>query len=187
MEISDAYDPFVSLSSKADGNVDGNFDELLADVFWTMNATIKGGTATLDSLTSKATKLLNVKQNTNAYDLLLMTDGTVTRAASSSKRYKDIGDAISEMDIDNWYKIEPVWAKYKDGYLAEGDENEGRYLPMFIAEDVEKHFPQAATHANNQIEDWNYRMMIPAMFAMIKQQKEEIESLKQAVKEMRGN
>lgn len=187
MEMSVAYDQFVSLSSEPDGDVNGNFDELLADVFWTMNATIEGGTATLDSLTSKATKLLNVKQNTNAYDLLLMTDGTVTRAASSSKRYKDIGDTISEMDIDNWYKIEPVWAKYKDGYLAEGDENEGRYLPMFIAEDVEKHFPQAATHANNQIEDWNYRMMIPAMFAMIKQQKEEIESLKQAVKEMRGN
>lgn len=187
MEISDAYDPFVSLSSKADGNVDGNFDELLADVFWTMNATIKGGTATLDSLTSKATTLLNVKQNTNAYDLLLMTDGTITRAASSSKRYKDIRNSITSSEIEEWYKIEPVWAKYKDGYLAEGDENEGRYLPMFIAEDVEEHFPQAATHVNNQIEDWNYRMMIPAMFAMIKQQKEEIESLKQAVKEMRGN
>lgn len=145
------------------------------------------GEATLDSLTSKATKLLNVKQNTNAYNLLLMTDGTVTRAASSSKRYKDIGDAISEMDIDNWYKIEPVWAKYKDGYLAEGDENEGRYLPMFIAEDVEEHFPQAATHVNNQIEDWNYRMMIPAMFAMIKQQKSEIDNLKEDIKELRKN
>ena len=144
------------------------------------------GEATLDKLISKATKLLNVKQNTNAYDLLLMTDGTVTRAASSSKRYKDIGDTISEMDIDNWYKIEPVWAKYKDGYLAEGDENEGRYLPMFIAEDVEEHFPQAATHANNQIEDWNYRMMIPAMFAMIKSQKSEIDNLKEDIKEMRG-
>lgn len=143
------------------------------------------GEVTLDSLTSKATKLLNVKQNTNAYNLLLMTDGTVTRAASSSKRYKDIGDAISEMDIDNWYKIEPVWAKYKDGYLAEGDENEGRYLPMFIAEDVEEHFPQAATHVNNQIEDWNYRMMIPAMFAMIKQQKSEIDNLKDDIKELR--
>lgn len=143
------------------------------------------GEVTLDSLTSKATKLLNVKQNTNAYNLLLMTDGTVTRAASSSKRYKDIGDAISEMDIDNWYKIEPVWAKYKDGYLAEGDENEGRYLPMFIAEDVEEHFPQAATHANNQIEDWNYRMMIPAMFAMIKSQKSEIDNLKEDMKELR--
>lgn len=143
------------------------------------------GEVTLDSLTSKATKLLNVKQNTNAYNLLLMTDGTVTRAASSSKRYKDIRDAISEMDIDNWYKIEPVWAKYKDGYLAEGDENEGRYMPMFIAEDVEEHFPQAATHVNNQIEDWNYRMMIPAMFAMIKQQKSEIDNLKEDIKELR--
>ena len=54
-----------------------------------------------------------------------MTDGTVTRAASSSKRYKDIKDAISEMDIDNWYKIEPGWAKYKDGYLAEGTKTRG--------------------------------------------------------------
>ncbi len=143
------------------------------------------GEVTLDSLTSKATKLLNVKQNTNAYNLLLMTDGTVTRAASSSKHYKDIGDAISEIDIDNWYKIEPVWAKYKDGYLAEGDENEGRYLPMFIAEDVEEHFPQAATHMNGQVEDWNYRMMIPAMFAMIKQQKCEIDNLKEDIKELR--
>lgn len=143
------------------------------------------GEVTLDSLTSKATKLLNVKQNTNAYNLLLMTDGTVTRAASSSKRYKDIKDAISEMDIDNWYKIEPVWAKYKDGYLAEGDENEGRYLPMFIAEDVEEHFPQAATHEHGQVEDWNYRMMIPAMFAMIKQQKSEIDNLKEDIKELR--
>ena len=58
---------------------------------------------------------------------------------------------------------------------------------MFIAEDVEKCFPQAVAHDGSQVEDWNYRMMIPAMFAMIKQQKEEIESLKQAVKEIRGN
>ena len=144
------------------------------------------GEATLDELTSKSTKLLDVSQNTNAYNLLLMIDGTVTRSASSSKRYKDIGESIIPSEIEEWYKIEPVWAKYKDGYLAEGDENEGRYLPMFIAEDVEEHFPQAVTHMNGQVEDWNYRMMIPAMFAMIKQQKEEIEFLKQAVKEMRG-
>ena len=67
----------------------------------------------------------------------------------------------------------------------EGDENEGRYLPMFIAEDVEEHFPQAATHMNGQVEDWNYRVMIPAMFAMLKQQKSEIEDLKTDVKELR--
>ena len=107
------------------------------------------------------------------------------KVSSSSKRYKDIGGNISEADIDNWYKIEPVWAKYKDGYLMEGDENEGKYLPMFIAEDVEKCFPEAVTHERGQVEDWNYRMMIPAMFAMLKQQKSEIDDLKEDVKELR--
>lgn len=107
------------------------------------------------------------------------------KVSSSSKRYKDIGDAITSSEIEEWYKIEPVWAKYKDGYLAEGDENEGRYLPMFIAEDVEKHFPEAVTHEHGQVEDWNYRMMIPAMFAMLKEQKSEIDNLKEDIKELR--
>lgn len=103
------------------------------------------------------------------------------KVSSSSKRYKDIGEIISEDDIENWYNIQPLWAKYKDGYLIEGDENEGRYLPMFVAEDVEKYLPEAVTHENGQVEDWNYRVMIPAMFAMIKKQHEEIQELKQMI------
>ena len=95
--------------------------------------------------------------------------------SSSSKRYKDIGDNITESEADEWYNIEPTWAKYKDGYLVKGDENEGRYIPMFIAEDVEKYFPEATRHANGQVEDWNERIMIPAMFAMIKAQKKKID------------
>ena len=39
--------------------------------------------------------------------------------------------------------------------------------------------PEAAIHMDGKIEDWNYRVMIPAMFAMLKQQKSEIDSLKQ--------
>lgn len=95
--------------------------------------------------------------------------------SSSSKRYKDIGDNITESEVDEWYNIEPTWAKYKDGYLVKGDENEGRYIPMFIAEDVEKYFPEATRHADGQVEDWNERIMIPAMFAMIKSQKEQLD------------
>lgn len=138
------------------------------------------GVASLKSL-----KLTNLQSATDGAALVVGSSGMVFKRSSSSKRYKDIGESIIPSEIEEWYKIEPVWAKYKDGYLAEGDENEGRYLPMFIAEDVEKHFPQAATHANNQIEDWNYRMMIPAMFAMIKQQKSEIDNLKENIKELR--
>ena len=104
--------------------------------------------------------------------------------SSSSKRYKDIGNNISEQEIEEWYNIEPTWAKYKDGYLVKGDENEGRYIPMFIAEDVEEYFPEATRHANGQVEDWNERIMIPAMFAMIKQQKAEIDMLNKKLEEI---
>ena len=104
--------------------------------------------------------------------------------SSSSKRYKDIGNDILEQEVEEWYNIEPLWAKYKDGYLVEGDENEGRYIPMFIAEDVEKYFPEATRHANGQVEDWNERIMIPAMFAMIKQQKAEIDMLNKKLEEI---
>lgn len=48
---------------------------------------------------------------------------------------------------------------------------------MFIAENVEAFFPEAARHQNGLVEDWNERIMIPAMFAMIKQQKAEIDML----------
>lgn len=105
--------------------------------------------------------------------------------SSSSKRYKDIGSDISEQEIEEWYNIEPLWAKYKEGYLVEGDENEGRYIPMFIAEDVEEYFPEATRHANGQVEDWNERIMIPAMFAMLKNQKSEIDLLKQELNEIK--
>lgn len=105
--------------------------------------------------------------------------------SSSSKRYKDIGSDISEQEIEEWYNIEPLWAKYKEGYLVEGDENEGRYIPMFIAEDVEEYFPEATRHANGLVEDWNERIMIPAMFAMIKSQKSEIDLLKQELNEIK--
>ena len=104
--------------------------------------------------------------------------------SSSSKRYKDIGNNISEQEIEEWYNIEPTWAKYKDGYLVKGDENEGRYIPMFIAEDVEEYFPEATRHANGLVEDWNERIMIPAMFAMIKQQKVEIDMLNKKLEEI---
>ena len=54
-----------------------------------------------------------------------------------------------------------------------------------LADDVEKHMPEAAVHRNGKIEDWNYRVMIPAMFAMIKSQKSEIDLLKQELNEIK--
>lgn len=104
--------------------------------------------------------------------------------SSSSKRYKDIGNNISEQEIEEWYNIEPTWAKYKEGYLVKGDENEGRYIPMFIAENVEAFFPEATRHQNGLVEDWNERIMIPAMFAMIKSQKEQLDRQEKLINQL---
>lgn len=130
-------------------------------------------------------KTHSVEQYTNAYTLMLKLDGTVVRSASSAKRYKDVREDIDAQSIENWYSIQTVWAKYKDGYLSSEDENSGKYMPMFLADDVEQHMPEAAIHMDGKIEDWNYRVMIPAMFAMLKQQKSEINSLKQELDEIK--
>lgn len=113
------------------------------------------------------------------------------RGSASSIRYKDILRDMTSDDIEELYKIKPVIAKYKDGYLAEGDERIGIGHPMFIAEDIEKYFKIGVDHnEQGQPENWNYRILIPAMFQMIKSQKEEInllkievETLKQFIKE----
>lgn len=104
--------------------------------------------------------------------------------SSSSKRYKDIGNDISEQEIEEWYNIKPLWAKYKEGYLVKGDENEGRYIPMFIAENVEAFFPEATRHQNGLVEDWSERIMIPAMFAMIKSQKKQLDRQKELINQL---
>ena len=104
--------------------------------------------------------------------------------SSSSKRYKDIGNNISEQEIEEWYNIEPTWAKYKKGYLVKGDENEGRYIPMFIVENVEAFFPEATRHQNGLVEDWNERIMIPAMFAMLKAQKKKIDQQEKLINKL---
>jgi len=111
--------------------------------------------------------------------LVFKSDGlTVACTLSSSKRYKVLGNKITENDIENLYNINPVWAKYKNELIAKDDERYDTYMPMFIAEDVEKWFPIATDHRNGLAEDWNQKIMIPSMFAMIKFNHEKIKELK---------
>lgn len=132
----------------------------------------------------KPPKILNCKNVTSGGHLVFAKDGaTVAYLSSSSKRYKDVQKNLKCME--QWYDIEPVWAKYKNGYLADDDIFNGKNMPMFLAEDVEKHMPEAAVYKDGKIEDWNYRVMIPAMFTMLKQQKSELDSLKQELDEIK--
>ena len=109
----------------------------------------------------------------------------LSRFSSSSERYKILGVELSNEFIDNLYNIKPIMARYKDGYLDEHDERVGIDFPMFNADDVDKYFPLAVDHIDGKPENWNERIMIPAMFAMLKQQKSEIDNLKDDIKELR--
>ena len=115
--------------------------------------------------------------NQNTYQL--------SRFSSSSERYKILGAELSREFVDNLYNIKPIMARYKDGYLDEHDERVGIDFPMFNADDVDKYFPLAVDHIDGKPENWNERIMVPAMFAMLKQQKSEIDNLKDDIKELR--
>lgn len=106
------------------------------------------------------------------------SNGDVGTIASSSMRYKILGKAVKEDELEELYRIKVIWAKYKDGYLMEQDERCGKEMPMFIAEDIERKFPIAVDHdEKGRAENWNYRIMIPCMFAMLKNEHEKVKNL----------
>ena len=105
-------------------------------------------------------------------------NGDVGTIASSSMHYKVLGKTVKEDELEDLYKIKVIWAKYKDGYLMEQDERCGKEMPMFIAEDIDRRFPIAVDHnERGHAENWNYRIMIPCMFAMLKNEHEKVKNL----------
>lgn len=106
------------------------------------------------------------------------SQATICYGSASSIRYKDVIRDLTAEDVEKAYNIQPVIAKYKDGYLVDGDERVGMAYPMLVAEDVEKYLPTVATHRNGLTENWDERAMIPVMFQMIKELKRELEVLK---------
>lgn len=109
---------------------------------------------------------------------MIHSNGDVGTIASSSMRYKILWKAVKEDELEELYRIKVIWAKYKDGYLMEQDERCGKEMPMFIAEDIERRFPIAVDHdEKGRAENWNYRIMIPCMFAMLKNEHEKVKDL----------
>lgn len=106
---------------------------------------------------------------------------------SSSERYKILGGSLTEEFIESLYNIEPIMARYKDGYLEEHDERVGVEFPMFNADDVDRYFPLAVDHIDGKAENWNERIMIPAMFAMLKSQKEQLDRQEKLINQLYKN
>lgn len=122
---------------------------------------------------------------TSGWNAWISNDDYRLRAyGSSSERYKILGDSLTEEFIESLYNIEPIMARYKDGYLEEHDERVGVEFPMFRAEDVDIYFPLAVDHIDGKAENWNERIMIPAMFAMLKSQKEQLDRQEKLINQL---
>lgn len=117
------------------------------------------------------------------------TTGNLGRVTSSSRRYKcDITDNIkSELDPHRILSIPVKQFKFKDGYLCKTSPHIGEDVIGFIAEEVNETYPIAAVKSEDgkEIENWNYRYMIPPMLALIQEQHKEIQDLKAEVSELK--
>ena len=168
-----AQDGLLDLSAQYDDGRHVVLNAITGDLILKMkrNFRVEG----LNALTSGNPMTFNISYNYVGY------------SAASSLRYKVIGKTVKEEDLENLYKIKVIWAKYKDGYLMEQDERYGKEMPMFLAEDIDRRFPLAVDHnENGKAENWNYRIMIPCMFAMLKNDHEKITSLQSELESVKN-
>lgn len=129
----------------------------------------------------------NLGSITDGTHLGVNSQGMVIKVPSSSWRYKSIRTTVKEEELEELYRTKVVWAKYKEGYLDKNDSRYDKLMPMFLAEDMERRFPIAVNHLpDGKPEDWNYRIMIPSMFAMIKFNHDKIKELKSENEELKS-
>lgn len=138
-----------------------------------------------DSISDGTDRIMiyNLQHVTSGGYLGFASDGaTVAYRASSSRRYKE---HISDMTLEEAEKIlniPVVWFKYKDGYLDVNDPMVGKPVPGMYAEDIFSNFPQATyNNPDGQVENWDERMLIPAMLKLIQNQNERLNTLEETV------
>lgn len=123
---------------------------------------------------------------TNAANVYVSSKGVFGRHESSSIRYKNIERELNAQDIEKLYNIPTYLFTYKDEYIASDDERYHSLIPGFIVEDWEKIAPIAIDHVNGKPEMWNNNIVTPLMFEMIKYNNQQINDLKQQVKQLQA-
>jgi hypothetical protein len=130
---------------------------------------------TMKPVSTTTTSAANVRQASSFTELL--------RFVSSSARYKNtIVDINSVEELDPKLLLDlPVRAfKYNTDYLSNAEDS--RYdmlVPGFIAEEVEQFYGAAVDYNEDNVpENWNEKMMVPSMLALIQDLYLQIDELK---------
>jgi hypothetical protein len=137
--------------------------------------TVITGTGGVAPISGTTTSAANVRQPTSGDSLL--------RFVSSSGRYKN-----TIVDIDSVERLDPKLLldlpvrafKYNTDYLSNSEDS--RYdmlVPGFIAEEVEQFYGAAVDYNEDNVpENWNEKMMVPSMLALIQDLYRQIDELK---------
>lgn len=140
---------------------------------------------------NKSVQMKNISTGSGT-DLVLTSlsmtgGGFVFKKASSSKRYKKHLSFMEESDVKNLYDLRPVFFEYKEGYLMENDPDNKRKIPGFYAELVEKYFPDAVKYnEKGQVEDWDPKKLLPAVFELVRLQKQQLDSQQETINNLIG-
>lgn len=145
--------------------------------------TLSGTNVTGSFTANNQVYMPNINTTTNAANMRRGTagGGQVFEVVSSSQRFKENVTnltSISELDPKKLLNL-PVRAfTYKDNYLSANDDRAGVLIPGFIAEEVDANYPVAADYDSDGPINWNERMMIPGLLALIQDLYHEIDLLK---------
>ena len=110
--------------------------------------------------------------------------GRIYRYASSSRRFKHDIQPLTKTDLDphQLYDLPVRQFKYNIGYLDFESPRVGLTVPGFIAEEMYDIYPIAVDlDDEKRPEDWNIRYVVPPMLALIQEQHQEIEELKERI------
>lgn len=126
---------------------------------------------------------LNFMATSGTLSLVVNTRGKIT-VPSSSKRYKEniVNELADDLNPHGLYDCPVVQYNYKPEF-KDIELVTGTQIGV-LAEDLDKYYPNACIYnKDGQPESWQDRIMIPAMLKLIQEQHEQIEEIKNILKE----
>lgn len=139
----------------------------------TFGNVVYGSLSCTDTLNvAAAARFADPSTTSNVYNARMdSSDGRLRRSTFSSARFKEaIADieTVSDLAPSKLLSV-PVRAfKFKADYLDATDNRAGVLVPGLIAEEVAEHYPIAADKdESGLVENWNERLILPGMLALI--------------------
>jgi hypothetical protein len=131
----------------------------------------------MPSIGTAVTNTANMRRNQGGSGEVVVTN------QSSIRFKKDVTDIalINDLDPKKLLQLPARAFKYKDDYpISPDDSRYQKFIPGFIAEEVEQFYPMGADYEdikNGVVESWNERMIVPGMLALIQELYTRIETL----------